>query len=393
MLASFQGIGLMRSRTLGSLAFVIGVAVSSISPRAEAGTVPPFLPVQGHLVDKGGQPLEGTHSLTLMLYAQETDGMPVHFETHGAVAFHKGQFYVAYGTGGDADPEAGTGVTLDLTMFSTGTDYWLEVLVDETTKIEPRLRLGSVPYAGFAMNCSDSLTVGGKAAADLAGAGHPVSWNSVTGVPADIADGDGDRLRALSCAAGQVPMYADNNVWECKTLNLAPAAIVVFTVGDCPPGWSEFTAGQGRALVARPAGGTLGGTVGNTPLQDKEDRLHTHGASAPATTTSSGGAHTHALTGAANVSLAGAHTHTVQQSAAVMQGDTFATMVDPMNTPNHWHAADEEPAHTHPGTSVSSSLPQAAAHTHSFSFDTVQSAGVGTGQLMPYVQLRACIKN
>lgn len=52
-------------------------------------------------------------------------------------------------------------------------------------------------------------------------------------------------------------------------------AVMPFAIDECPPGWSEFAAADGRMVVGAVAGDTIGGQVG-TPLADVEERLHEH---------------------------------------------------------------------------------------------------------------------
>jgi hypothetical protein len=61
-------------------------------------------------------------------------------------------------------------------------------------------------------------------------------------------------------------------------------AVMFFSLGSCPSGWSEFTSVRGRYIVGLPSGGTLAGTVG-TALSDQENRAvgkHNHSIIDPA---------------------------------------------------------------------------------------------------------------
>jgi hypothetical protein len=361
---------------------------------ASAGTIPQFLPVQGHLVDTQGQPLTGTHQLLLMLFDSEAGTQPLHAETHSAVEFRNGQFYAPFGAGGDANPDSGTGVTLDLSIFFTHTDYWLEIQVDGGTPIQPRLKLGSVPYLGFSMNCTDAQTLSGKAASDFALASHSLSWGSVTGIPADIADGDGDRLGTMNCAAGTVPKYTDNNVWECQAVQVAPQKMIVFFDGAaCPAGWAEWTPGQGRAVVATNPGGTVLAQVGTNPLKDKQDPAHTHKYSAAATTSTSAGSHSHPFTSTANITLASVadHTHQVDPSndnvsIGMNWDNTFSDI-------GHSHILSANGTHTHTVSLSSTLSTTGTSHVHVITYAAnLDTAGAAPGAVMPYVQLRPCVK-
>jgi hypothetical protein len=48
------------------------------------------------------------------------------------------------------------------------------------------------------------------------------------------------------------------------------------SASGCPEGWTEYTNARGRTIVGAPSGGTIGGTVGNLPLSNLENRAHAH---------------------------------------------------------------------------------------------------------------------
>jgi len=80
--------------------------------------------------------------------------------------------------------------------------------------MEPRFRLGSVPWSGWAEYCSEATLVGGQAPSDFAPATHQHAWSTLTGIPADIDDGDNDALGALGCSNGQTVQRSDGT-WGC----------------------------------------------------------------------------------------------------------------------------------------------------------------------------------
>lgn len=88
------------------------------------------------------------------------------------------------------------------------------------------------------------------------------NWSVVTSTTATVFYGDGSQLSGLST----IPAHF-----------LVPFPALT----SCPSGYAEYVATRGRALVGRPAAGTLGGTIG-TALTDQENRAtgqHTHVAS------------------------------------------------------------------------------------------------------------------
>jgi hypothetical protein len=158
---------------------------------------------QGVLTDEIGTPLEGTNTVTFAIYNTSSGGLALWFETLG-VDCEDGVFSVILGV---TDP-----IDLD---FSE--QYWLGVQVAGDTEMTPRYRLTSAPYAFragtayHALEADSSATAGHAAAALYADeseyaatadsaivAGHAaaadsaqgVRWMNISGVPADIADGD-----------------------------------------------------------------------------------------------------------------------------------------------------------------------------------------------------------
>jgi hypothetical protein len=68
--------------------------------------------------------------------------------------------------------------------------------------------------------------------------------------------------------------------WE----NIAPPGLIAWSkTGSCPSGWTEYSAGRGRLLVALVAGGTSGGPIGQalTNLENRASGQHTHVATTP----------------------------------------------------------------------------------------------------------------
>src|SRR5207253_9471591 len=129
------------------------------------------------------------------LYASETSATPLFVETDDAVALAAGNFVVYLGAAQH----------LPLSLFRDSAEVWLEIVVDGTEVIRPRLRVATAPYAGSAQYCGDATTLDGSPASAFAQATHTHAFSSLTGVPAGLADGDDDLLATLACAAGQIP--------------------------------------------------------------------------------------------------------------------------------------------------------------------------------------------
>ena len=155
-----------------------------------------------------------------------------------------------------------------------------------------------------------------------------------------------------------------------------PSGMVGFFDGRCPPGWTPYTAAEGRTVVGATDTGALGATVGATLGEQAQRTIsevpsHSHQIDAPATN--------------ATTSTNGSHSHTISRVATVVTRGT-----NPLNP-----AVDRSrSAKTidNPATSA------AGSHAHTVSIDiapfasqTVGSAAVDV--TMPYVQLRPCRKD
>lgn len=93
-----------------------------------------------------------------------------------------------------------------------------------------------------------------------------VAWAGLTGVPADIADGDDDTLAGLSCADGQVAKWNTATAqWECAEDDAGGAGGFTNMVVFSTPGTTSWTvpAGVTKILVEVRGGGGGGGKGNN----------------------------------------------------------------------------------------------------------------------------------
>ena len=175
--------------------------------------------------------------------------------------------------------------------------------------------------------------------------------------------------------------------------------IAFYAATACPPGWDEYTAARGLAIVGLPWDESVPGSVGEgfgTAMGDKEDRTgHTHevdpdpvdsvsaGAHDHTGSTSPGGSHTHGMSSAADSSRADAVTDVV---AAVLSSSLVSDI-------NHIHRIFEAGTHQHPVTVV-----QNGDHNHSVDVVNTTSTTPKTPfsdsneDVLPYIQLLACEK-
>lgn len=104
------------------------------------------MPYQGVLRDSGGNPVNGTHDLTLTIYAYSMFPFPPHWvnvysETQQNVAVTNGLFTVFIGQVNLLDADIFDGLWLG------GGSLELGVKVDGGTELRPRTKLLPVPYA------------------------------------------------------------------------------------------------------------------------------------------------------------------------------------------------------------------------------------------------------
>lgn len=188
------------------------LALVALSLSLPASAVPLRYTQQGALTDASGAPLSGTHTLAFRLHDASAGGSAVWAEAQD-VSFADGRYSVVLGA---ASP-------LDAAVLDTGS-LWLELEVDGVV-LAPRQELTSVPYAtlsGTAARVSGEvdatvLRVGGREVVGTDGTWvGGVAWDALTGVPADLSDGDGDALAGLSCGDGDVAAWdAVLGGWTC----------------------------------------------------------------------------------------------------------------------------------------------------------------------------------
>ena len=181
-----------------------------------------------------------------------------------------------------------------------------------------------------------------------------------------------------NCSAGQYLAYTSSGAWSCTAPTGAgvPSAMIAFTAGACPAGWSEYTAARGFAIVGLQSGGTAAGTVGTalTNLQDKS-----------VTPTFAGDAFTGVINHTHPVTDPG-HTHLTQRYPTTTGGSSGFTVDTSMS-----------------GTLADNTLP---TKTNTTGVTTTNPAGgvasitpsgtvsaVTTSSVMAYIQLRACSKD
>ncbi len=199
---------LVSRRVLTSCLFALAVVVGTSSV---AMAVPANITQQGRLLDDGGKPLTGSHTLHFTLYDAASSGATL-WEGEVDVDLGDSGFYSVV-LGSESNP-------LDKSKLQ-GDEAWLGLSVDGGDEMSPRLQITSVPYALVAGR-ADSVADGSVTSSSLAPGAvtdatiSSVAWTKISGVPSDIADGDDDVLGGMSCQAGQVAQF-DGTDWVCAT--------------------------------------------------------------------------------------------------------------------------------------------------------------------------------
>jgi hypothetical protein len=191
---------------LGAAALLVALA-----PTTASAQVPGVLPIQGYITDAEGTPYDAEVAIRFNLYDAPTGGAELYSERL-SVPVTSGVF-TAY---------LGSVTALDMGLFREHTAVYLGIQIGADAEATPRLPFGTVPFAAV----SDSTgSFGGVDADDfpttveewalaacpdtveeLSAILDPIyanpAWDAITGVPADIADGDDgftteDELTAL----------------------------------------------------------------------------------------------------------------------------------------------------------------------------------------------------
>ena len=181
-----------------------------------AEAVPLQLTQQGRLLDSSGAAFQGVQNLHFRIYDDLSAGNLL-YEEMLSVVFSNGYYAVSLGTDSN-NP-------LDESVLSLY-PLFLELEVGSTGPLSPRQAILSAPYAqlsGTSTNLSGGevdaaqISVGGTLVIDANGSWVgptiAVNWADITGIPADIADGDND----TQLSEAQVENYVTNG-----SINLAP---------------------------------------------------------------------------------------------------------------------------------------------------------------------------
>jgi hypothetical protein len=156
------------------LFFGLGRVTARQAPAA-AATLATTFTYQGRLMD-GANPANGPYALVFRLFTAETGGQQIGAALNQTVTVSQGLFTAQLDFG---------------TVAFGAAPRWLEIQVANTV-LTPRQLLTAAPLALYAQNAAAATT------AVTASAALAAPWNGLTGVPADLADGDDVGLTSVS---------------------------------------------------------------------------------------------------------------------------------------------------------------------------------------------------
>ena len=130
-------------------------AVAVSAPLGFSGAVvPQLIKFSGVALDLSGKPMTGTANLTFSIYAEQSGGEPLWFETQTVELDSAGQYTVLLGA---------TRGGLPMSLFTSGEARWLGIEIGNGPE-EARVLLLSVPYA---LEAGNAETLAGKPLSDF----------------------------------------------------------------------------------------------------------------------------------------------------------------------------------------------------------------------------------
>lgn len=199
----------------------------------------------------------------------------------------------------------------------------------------------------------------------------PISSGGDFRLVGSIPDTPADTIFADDFESGDLLAWAPPH-------GMPAGTVAFFDRTDCPAGWQPLEAAQGRTLVGRPAGGSLGGTRG-TPLLDLEIP-----------------AHVHHLSGAPLIEAHPSHVHWWSILWPDLEWTTYSSDYT-VHSIFQWgdgigsDGSGTYPFAAAPDTTFATS-PQ-GGHSHAGPSLNLMSSDSGTAGFLPYIQLTACRKS
>ncbi len=243
---------------------------------AAAIAVPLEFSHQGRLFDALGDPLAGSHTLTMSLYDTPSGGTAAWSEDI-PTSMTDGYYSVVLGENSVLAADTFDGSTL-----------YLGISVDSGPELSPRIAVVSVPYAVTAQDLrggivdATQIMVGGSTIIDGAGVVNAsqvqingttvidssgdlsggLDWADISGKPSGLDDGDGDLLQSLGCSTNEIALVQASS-WQCVDHTTLPVAIDQLTMGTSANtvayGDHGHTANDVGALPASTTAADIGG--------------------------------------------------------------------------------------------------------------------------------------
>jgi len=253
-------IGVLWAQNAGALALFV--------------TPPPInIPYQGRLADRAGAALGGEFKMTFALYNVAAGSAPLWSETYqdaNKVRVNNGLFNVLLGSL----------APIDQSVITANPELYLGVTINDDAEMQPRVKLGSVPFATQAWTVPDGLITTAKLAP-----------NAVTS----------DRIADASVTTAEL---ADQSVTMAKLgpdvrLSLPTGSVIMWSgdINAMPSDWQLCDGANGtpdlrnRFVVGAGAAYALGATGGADQVTLTVDQMPSH---SHALTINSGGQHSHA---------------------------------------------------------------------------------------------------
>jgi hypothetical protein len=211
--------------------FSIALLLSSTLSTAVA--VPMSFQHQARVLDAGGSPLNGSHTVIFTLYGDATNGPVLWTESKAGVPFNNGYMSV---TIGDPVPVPGSALAVD--------DVWIGMAIDSGAELAPRPKLTSAAFAvragaaatadvatsvsGGVVNATE-VQIGGQTVINTSGTVTAnVDWGNLQNVPSAVVNAASHThnyseltnrpttLSNLSCGTNQIAKY-NGSAWVCAS--------------------------------------------------------------------------------------------------------------------------------------------------------------------------------
>jgi len=221
---AIAGLALYGLVTLGSgQLWAAGEESRPAAEDAPAITIPSTFNYQGFLRDGNGNPMGGTHKITLKLWkdVEATNVAALHTEEFPAVAVRDGLFNVLMGSL----------ASLDTDIFVNNAAIFVGISVDDGAELLPRQRIHPVPWAILATSATTATTaitattLKNNAYVDAATIGTLRAGGDASETRIEIG---ADTIKAKSPSGGPSTLYVNSGGGEVKFgSNSNPASVDV----------------------------------------------------------------------------------------------------------------------------------------------------------------------